>query len=414
MKPPGIPVVMYHGVGPIKTGWPWNYLIIPTDIFDAQMRALKEHGWTTITLVELFNHLANGDPLPAKPVVLTFDDGYLDNYVFAYPILKKYGHHAVVFVSTDFADPNGTVRPTLADVWEGKKREGDLPVKGFLSWDEMRIMAESGVFEIQSHAQSHTWYYSGPTIIDFHRPDGVDGYITHYWLGWNRLPERKHAYMTERLEEEVPYGTPVYEYGKSLSVRRYFEDPALTERLVRHVADNGGTLFFDRPGWRRELEAVAEAHPPSGDRIETEEEYRLRVASELAESRRIITEHLGTPPDFLCWPGGGRNPDVLGLADEAGYRATTTHFQDRARKNLHGQDPREINRTGCGSPWIWRGMVIRRTDPAHFLAILDDFNGKRGAIWKMRFFKMKYIVRRLLAGRRDDESVPPPPRTVLR
>jgi len=389
---------MYHAVGPQKPGWAWNYLVMPVRIFEGQMRTLKEKGWTTITLNALHNHMAKGEPLPDKPIVLTFDDGYLDNWVFAYPVLKKYGHHAVIWMSTDFVDPRATVRETLEDVWRGTVPEKDLCTTGFLSWNEMKIMVDSGTIEIQSHAKTHTWYHAGPEIVDFHRPRGTDGYVPRPWLGWNRHPERKYEYQTARLDEDVAYGTPVYRHEKSLAARRYFEDESLTGRLVDYVAQRGGPSFFDHKGWRKELLAVVEGFGPRRDRLETEEEYEERIRVEIAESRGAIEKELGTKVDFLCWPGGGRNAVTFRIAEEAGYLATTTHYQNRERRNTYGQNPREINRTGCGSPWMWRGLTVRTIDPAFFLAILGDFNGSKSAIWLMRLLKLKYLLRHYISG----------------
>lgn len=398
MKVKGVPVVMYHGVGPDKPGWPWNYLIVPADVFEGQMRILRDRGWNTITLRALYDHMAEGAPLPEKPVVLTFDDGYLDNWVFAYPLLEKYGHHAVVYMTTDFIDPRELVRPTLDDALRGGISREDLPVTGFLSWGEMRKLEESGVIEIQSHAKTHTWHYSGPEVVDFHRPRGVDGYVPPLWLGWNMYPDRKFEYMDERLEEKVPCGTPIYRHHKALAAKRYYEDQSVGARLVRHVSENGGESFFERKGWRGELMALVRNDPPASDRIETEQEYESRVMDELTGSKRILENGLGKRIEFLCWPGGGRNSRVLELAGQAGYLATTTHFYDRRRRNVFGQDPREINRTSCCSPWKLRGAMIRHTDPGYFLANLEDFAGIGSAIWRMRLFKAKYFFRYLLSG----------------
>ncbi len=395
----GVPVIMYHSIGPLKPGWPWNNLVMPAEVFEGQMGALEAKGWTTITLRALHDHMANDAPLPEKPIVLTFDDGYLDNWVFAYPILKKYGRHAVIWMTTDFVDPCATPRPNLEDVWKGAVSKKDLPVTGFLSWPEMRIMIESGAVEIQSHAKTHTWYYAGPEIVDFHRPRGADGYVPPPWLGWNRRPDRKYEYMTARLEDEVPYGTPIYRHEKSIAAKRYFEDGALTERLVAHVARGGGAAFFDRADWRDELLAVAKDFGPRRDRTETDREYEDRVRAEITESRSIIERELGVKVEFLCWPGGGRNPATFRLAEEAGYLATTTHYQNRERTNTVGQNPREINRIGAGSPWQWRGITIRTIDPAFFLLILREFTGSRTAIWAMRLYKLKYILRHYLFGK---------------
>ena len=64
--------------------------------------------------VEAF--LLHGTPLPRRSLLITFDDGYLDNYVYAWPILRKYGHKGVVFAVTDAWQKASGPRPTLADV----------------------------------------------------------------------------------------------------------------------------------------------------------------------------------------------------------------------------------------------------------------------------------------------------------
>lgn len=398
MKPGGVPVVMYHGIGPDRPGWPWGFLRTPLDVFENQMRLLRERGWTTITLDRLHAHMSRGASLPEKPVVLTFDDGYLDNWIYAYPILRKYGHRAVIWMSTDFIDPGCDPRPGVDDINGSMAEEGGFDDTGYLSAAEMKSMVESGHIEIQSHAQTHTWYFNGPEIVDFHRPAGVDGYIRPPWLVWNRFPETKHLPPARVPDERVPFGTPIYTYGKSLATRRYFDDPELAARLAGHVAAAGGAGFFERAGWRRELEAFAGGYGRRNDRTESEEEYEARVRGELTLSKRRIEEELGTEVHYLCWPGGGRSPRTLRIAEDVGYLATTTHYFDPDRRNIYGQDPREINRVGCGSPWVWRGRKFYRTDPEFFVAILDLFAGRKNSIWTIRAHKLKYIIRYYVRG----------------
>jgi len=395
----GVPVVMYHGVGPDKKGFPWNHLITPLHVFEDQMRLLAEEGWHTITLRQLYDHMAVNAPLPSKPVVLTFDDGYLDNWVYAYPVLKKYGHHAVVWMSTDFANPEDIVHPTLEDVWNGRLSPEELENRGYLSWAEMREMVKDETMEIQSHARTHTWYFSSPRIVDFHRPAGVDGYVTPIWLIWNHFPERKYRSMEEDLSDDIPYGTPIYEHAKSLSTRRYFEDKKLKDTLVRYVEASGGREFFKSPDWRGRLLRIVEEFGERDDRFETDDEYEERVRDELTESRRIIEEKLSRPVEFLCWPGGGRNETVKRIAREVGYLATTTHFEDRTRKNTFGQNPSEINRIGSGSPWNWRGRLIKNTGGRFFVCGLESFAGFRGARWRLRVLKAGYIILNIVLNR---------------
>jgi len=91
-----IPVLMYHKLttNPKKV----NPLVILKSTFSAQMRYLKTHGYSAISLDQLLNYVSKGSPLPKKPVVLTFDDGYVSNYTIAYPIMKANNQVATVFM----------------------------------------------------------------------------------------------------------------------------------------------------------------------------------------------------------------------------------------------------------------------------------------------------------------------------
>jgi hypothetical protein len=200
------------------------------------------------------------------------------------------------------------------------------------------------------------------------------------------------------LADQIPYGTPVYEHGKSLVVRRYSEDPDLTQRLVAFVRRHGGAEFFRSRGWRSRLLDIAGPASSRGGAVETQEQYLERVRLELGDSRRTIQASLGTDVEFLCWPGGGHDEATRRLAREAGYLATTTHYEDRAKRNVYGDRPDEINRIGSGSPCVWRHMVFRRTDPEFFIAGLDLFRGNRQAQWKLRSLKVKYLLRYWLTG----------------
>jgi hypothetical protein len=69
------------------------------------------------------------------------------------------------------------------------------------------------------------------------------------------------------------------------------------------------------------------------------------------------------------------------------------------RKNVFGDDPREINRIGSGSPWMWRGAFIKHTSPEFFVAAFDLFAGKRFSIWKYRGYKLLYVLRYYVTGK---------------
>lgn len=91
-----IPVLMYHSINYEKG----NILRVPKEKFAIQMKWLKDNGYTTLSLDDLYSAVSNQKPIPDKSVVITFDDGYADNYLNAFPIIKQYHFKATVFMIT--------------------------------------------------------------------------------------------------------------------------------------------------------------------------------------------------------------------------------------------------------------------------------------------------------------------------
>ena len=130
-----VPIFYYHSISDDLTH-PWSFLSLPTRVFEKQLRYLKDNGFKTLTVSELYSAKKSG--IPDKTVVLTFDDGYLDNWVFAYPLLKKYGLKATIFVNPEFVDNScgERLRPTLEDVWSGRVSLKELEMWGYARSEE--------------------------------------------------------------------------------------------------------------------------------------------------------------------------------------------------------------------------------------------------------------------------------------
>lgn len=132
-----IPVLMYHAVSDYC--WGEAELFVSPSVLDAQIALLLENGYTLIT----FEDLDRLDEIE-KPVMLTFDDGYDDNYDCLFPILQKYQAKATVFVIVN-------------DIGRNHK----------LTEDEIKEMADSGLVSIQSHTLSHNYLsYMGAEQLD--------------------------------------------------------------------------------------------------------------------------------------------------------------------------------------------------------------------------------------------------------
>ena len=95
-----IPILMYHSISYEKG----NTARIPKEKFREQMKYLKDNKYTTLSVDEFYSYMQTGKLAPSKPIVITFDDGYKDNYTTAYPILKEFGLKATIFVITNTID----------------------------------------------------------------------------------------------------------------------------------------------------------------------------------------------------------------------------------------------------------------------------------------------------------------------
>jgi hypothetical protein len=339
-----VPVLMYHSVGIPNPVWIWRFLTLPHQIFKDHLRVLKTKGFCTIDLRQLYDYVEEGKPIPSNSIVLTLDDGYLDNWIFAYPLLKKHGFKGTIFVNPEFVDPTEEYRPNLEDVWKGNVKEEDLNSHGFLSWREMREMESTGVMDIQSHGMTHTWYFSGPEIIDFRHPG--DPYV---WMNWNKGINKKHKYLTENQDDLMELGTPVYQHEKSLATLQYYQDKSLDETLVQYVKSNGGKNFFENQSWREELFRVAGEFKSKNsltDCYESEEEQKKRYEWELKESKEILEKELNKKIQFLCWPGGGKNELSIETSKRYYLASTMSWRNEINRINSFGGNPSIIQRIG--------------------------------------------------------------------
>ena len=142
-----VPVVFHHHVADDRPVTPAG--------FDAQLRWLSRRGYRTPSLGRFLQHVTGASPLPARSLLITFDDGYADNWICAYPLLRRHGFRAVVFLTTGRMSGTG-IRLTLADGGASPETiRSERRPEGFLSWDEVRAMASSGVVEFGSHSHTH-------------------------------------------------------------------------------------------------------------------------------------------------------------------------------------------------------------------------------------------------------------------
>jgi len=140
-----VPIMMYHNVN--YTDEPKPNTVSPEN-FERQMSFLREHRYRVLSLDELVEKIKSGKKISRKSVVVTFDDGYDDNYSYAFDILRKYEIPATIFIPSDL-----------------------IGTKGYLIWDQVKEMLKNGI-----HFGSHSRYHSYlPDIPSAGQKEEIEG-----------------------------------------------------------------------------------------------------------------------------------------------------------------------------------------------------------------------------------------------
>lgn len=141
-----LPVIMYHSVlkDPQRHG---KYVISP-DLLESDLLWLQEHGYTTVSTEEVIRFAKYGTPLPKKPVLLTFDDGFYNNYTYVYPLIRRYRCKILIAPILSLTERDSTI---------GEKN----PNYSYLTWDVLQEMKRSGLVEYGCHTYA---------LHDAHRP----------------------------------------------------------------------------------------------------------------------------------------------------------------------------------------------------------------------------------------------------
>lgn len=129
-------ILMYHSIDKNSV-----FFTVKPQTFQKQMRYLYEKNYNVISLSGLVDFLKTKNEIPGKTIVLTFDDGYRDNYFNVFPVLKKYNFPATIFLTTGFI---GKMIPNSSNIF--------LPA---LDWSQIKEMHKSGLIDFEPHTVSH-------------------------------------------------------------------------------------------------------------------------------------------------------------------------------------------------------------------------------------------------------------------
>jgi hypothetical protein len=237
---------------------------VTRDWLEPRLQFLVENGYRTVSCDQIARLVSDGVSPGPRRVALTFDDAWESVYSVALPLLKQYGLTAILFA----------IPGRIAEA------PGESP---FVTWAQLREIHASGVFDVQSHTRSHAMIFSDAEAVDFVTPTFRD----------EPFLNRPVTSTNGRIDAIGPdaLGTPLFTRRSRMSdARRYFPDAAATNRCREHVARNGGTAFFSRGGWRRELHAIVERN--GAERFETDTDRVAAIREELVTGRGLLNERL--------------------------------------------------------------------------------------------------------------------------
>lgn len=267
---PGVAVLTYHSVARDPAWLPWAYEIaVAPETLARHLDTLRTMRCTILGTRDYLALRAAGARLPDRPVLLHFDDGYLDNWLTAVPMLRARDMPATFFASLDFVEPGETLR------------HGAEP-SGYMNWAELRAIEADPLFEVEPHGVDH-----GRIAVS----DRASGTLTaanwrqHAWLQWAATEGPKHDWHRLAVPVAVPLGSGVPVSGLALAAI----------------------------GWR---ETAADLH--------------ARITRHLALCRTTFELRLGHTPQVFCWPENAAVREGRAIAALLGYLATTAGRQRNA------------------------------------------------------------------------------------
>ena len=243
-----VPILCYHRFADTCD----SNLCISTQSFVSQLEYLKQNGFRVISLAQLNEFIEYKKAIPAKSVVITMDDAYRSIYDIAYPLLKKYGYSATLFVYTDFVEATSIA----------------------MTWDQLREMKADG-FEIGSHSITHA-------DLTLKKDDETD----------NAFQDRIRREVVESkkiIDKHLDQNTVFFAYP-------YGSFDQLTVQLSQQAGyklglgiQNGGNPFFADPQTLKRNQILKEDFEYFKKRLKTRQPISLKLHRETACPIKIIS-----------------------------------------------------------------------------------------------------------------------------
>lgn len=295
----GIPAVLYHQIN--------DYSNVNEKLFEEHIKYLAENGYKGITVSEYIN---NKFDKKAKNIMITFDDGYYDNYAIAFPILKKYNIKSTIFLNSFYIknEERDNINNVIKNSKEANKEAidnynqiGDATTWQYMTWFEIKEMYKSGMVDFQAHSHKHAPIFVNKNLL---------GIIQ------NSTGDSSDLYLYGRETKE---GDPEFRKRGECSTKGI---------LIKKEFFRKFNEFYNENKENKNLNKLAQNFTEKyvGSLIieECDSDAEDRIYKEGIKNKMEIENFIEGKVEVFCWPWGHRSKFGMKSLEKAGYRAFVT------------------------------------------------------------------------------------------
>lgn len=287
-----VPIFLYHQVNLISNVTP--------KLFEEHLKIIKKYNMQTVTISEYYSNKVNKNTM-----LLTFDDGYYDNFKYVFPLLKKYNMKATIFLNTSYIIDKRKNEPEIennntANLEAIKKyiEYGSAAINQYMSWEEIKEMYNSGLVDFQAHSHRHMAIFTSNKIRGLTKKNKMEA------------PE---LYLYKKLEDNYPIFPKRGEYsGKAKIIKNEFFSifkDFYEKNIENKITDKNEILKKCQEFIDKNDEYFLD---------ETEFEYKKRIREDYLKNKELIEKNIGNQVKFFCWPWGHRSKETIKILKELG------------------------------------------------------------------------------------------------
>ncbi len=305
-----IPSILYHQVN--------NHSNVDVELFEKHIKYLSEKGYKGVTISEYQNkNYRKRD----KNIMITFDDGYYDNYKNVFPILKKYNMKVTIFLNTFYIKDEKRIGETIIKESRIANKEAalnyvlnnKLGTSQYMNWKEIIEMHKSGLVDFQAHSHKHFPIFVSKELVGIHEESSGDS---------------SDIFLYGR---DTKKGDPIFKKRGECSTKGYLMSYEFFDIFNKFYFENKDIIGTDLKKYQKFVDKYL------GSLIieESEVEAKERIIKEGLKNKEEIEERLGNKVTSFCWPWGHKSSFGIETLESIGYKmfVTTKKGTNSARGN---------------------------------------------------------------------------------